>query len=442
MKYGLALCGAAVVATVALTGTTNEEQRRSLAEVTPYGLKMIQANELEMGPSPPLICIVDSGIDLDHPEFDASMIDGIDNDNRFWMDPIQWDKDVTGHGTKLAGIIAAIAGNDIGIAGAGNFPLYITRGLDDEGQAYASDIKKAVEQCVDANSKIILLALGGQYDPRHQDFYDNIVNEKGIMVIAAAGNNDEDKPAFPARYESVIAVGGVEECGAPWEASAQQVEFVAPAFEVPTISVIPETPVDVETNEEISVHAFNGTGSASAYVAAAAGLLWSHYEECTNEQIRVALARTAYNWNNMADQVGEASERTYVKPEDGELGHGLPQVFDAFYVLQKWGCDLSDVEDITDVGPDVFEPLGEKKEEPPMDVEGDPDMITMTKASDNDGLSGGAIGSIVAFVLFVLLIAVFSFWFCVRDQTPQPVVTDPVKDDDDAQTIDDGEFDA
>ena len=441
MKYGLALSGAAVVATVALTGN-NKEDARKLVEVTPYGLKMIQANELELGPSPPLICIVDSGIDLDHPEFDASMIDGMDNDNRFWMDPIKWNNDVTGHGTTIAGTIAAIAGNDIGIAGAANFPLYITRGLDDEGQAYASDIKKAVQQCVDADSKIILLGLGGKYDPRHQAFYDEIVNDKGIMVIAAAGNDAEESPAYPARYESVIAVGGVGETGAPWGMSAQDVEFVGPAVDVPVISAIghqAEVFPGFE-DEELTVHAFDGTGSASAYVAAAAGLLWSHFDQCTNEQIRIALAKTAYNWNDMSGQVGEATERTASNPEDEQIGHGVPQVFDAFFALQKWGCDLSNVEDITEVGPDDFTPL-DKQEQPPMDVEGNPDMLTM-ESEGNVELSGGAVGSIVAFVVVVFLIGGFVAWTCVRDPVQAPAAVDPVKDDDETVDFENVDYEA
>jgi hypothetical protein len=447
LKMGLPLLGLAVVATFLATSTSNNESRnraRALAEIIPYGLEMIQANELELGPTPPLICIVDSGIALDHPEFDATMINGIDNDNRFWMDPIEWDKDVSGHGTRLAGIIAAIGGNDIGIKGAANFPLFITRGLDDDGQAYASDIKKAVQQCVDANAKIILLGLGGQYDPKHEAFYQNIVDNEGVMVIAAAGNDMEPHPAFPARYDSVMAVGGVYESGQPWEGSAQEVEFVGPAHDVPSILPIEEVIGldDTLIEEELTVHALNGTGSAAAYVTAAAGLLWSHFEECSNEEIRLALARTAYNWNDMADQVVTASPRTASNPDDEQIGHGLPQVFDAFYALERYGCDLSDVSDVSNVGPVLDIPDESIESESEEDEERDPEVDGFEGATmTSDELSGGAIGSIVAFVIFILLFGGFVTWLCCSRErpvatTPAAATEEPLKDEDDAQTID------
>ena len=157
IKYGITLCGATVVASVLLTSNRIHADSRKLVEVTPYGLELIQADELEVGPNPPLMCIVDSGIDLSHPEFDASMINGIDNDNRFWEEPMKWDSDGTGHGTQLAGIIAAIGGNNIGIKGVGSFPLYITRAIDDDGESFGTDIQTALQQCVEANSTIILM---------------------------------------------------------------------------------------------------------------------------------------------------------------------------------------------------------------------------------------------------------------------------------------------
>jgi hypothetical protein len=253
----------------------------------------------------------------------------------------------------------------------------------------------------------------------------------------------EPLPAFPARYDSVIAVGGVYESGQPWEGSAQEVEFVGPADEVPSILPVEQVVVNGTIIEEVTVYALNGTGSAAAYVTAAAGLLWSHFEECSNEEIRLALARTAYNWNDMADQVDMTSSRTASNPDDGQIGHGLPQVFDAFYALERYGCDLSDVSDVSNVGPDLTIP-----DESSVDVpwERDPEVDGFEGANmTSDELSGGAIGSIVAFVIFLLLFAGFVTFLCAKEPTATPAAASeaPLKDDDDAQTIDeDGPDDA
>lgn len=186
--------------------------------------------------------------------------------------------------------------------------------------------------------------IGSPFDSNHpKALYENIVYEKGIMIIAAAGNNFEDQPLYPARYESVIAVGGVGENGAPWENSAQRVEFVGPAVDVPTITMKEELAANGTTLSN-QTEIVNGTGSASASVAAAAGLVWSHFEECTNEQIRLVLARTADNRKELQREGGVSDS----KPEnDEQLGYGLPQVLDAYNALSKWGCDLSGIDEPT-----------------------------------------------------------------------------------------------
>jgi subtilisin family serine protease len=74
---------------------------------------------------------------------------------------LHWDHDVRGHGTHLAGIINSIANNSIGSRGIGTIPIFITRGLDDHGQARESDIRNAMEQCEEFGAKVINLSLSG-----------------------------------------------------------------------------------------------------------------------------------------------------------------------------------------------------------------------------------------------------------------------------------------
>ena len=115
-------------------GSSGDASSRVLEEIMPWGLEMIQADQLEVGDNEVTVCIVDSGIARDHPDFDSSMITGNDTVGIFWK--WKWDTDVSGHGTHVAGIIAALAANDQGTAGAGKFRLHITRAIGDGKFAY------------------------------------------------------------------------------------------------------------------------------------------------------------------------------------------------------------------------------------------------------------------------------------------------------------------
>ena len=162
------------------------DKHRTLDEIIPWGLEMIQADQLETGDNEITICIVDSGISFGHPEFNATMINGTDNE-LFWGPVWNWDKDVSGHGTHVAGTLAAMSGNDLGVQGAGKFKLHITRALDDDGRGYESDIRKAVERCVEVGAQIINLSLGGPYMSRPSEtLYTRLVEEEGILLVAAA----------------------------------------------------------------------------------------------------------------------------------------------------------------------------------------------------------------------------------------------------------------
>ena len=135
----------------------------------------------------------------------------------------------------MAGTIAALAGNGIGVAGAGNFRLHITRALDDTGRGWASDVRNAVSQCVDAGADIINMSLGGaSLSQGLFDFYKAIVEEKGVMIVAAAGNEGSDTPAFPAAHPSVISVAAIYEWEMYWPGSnwGEQIELAAPGVNV------------------------------------------------------------------------------------------------------------------------------------------------------------------------------------------------------------------
>jgi subtilisin family serine protease len=432
------------------SGGENFSSRRSLEEIIPWGLEMIQADQLEAGDNEITICIVDSGLACGHPDFDASMITG--NDTTKFYGPIwKWDADVAGHGTHVAGTIAAMAGNDRGVAGAGHFRLHIARALGDDGRGYESDIRNAVQQCVDAGAKIINLSLGGPYiSYLSNKFYTEVVEEQGVLIVAAAGNDGTADAVFPASHPSVIAVSAVYEWGTRWIHSNQnnQVEFAAPGHNVLSTTTstsavqvdgygypafhIAGTSSDSMTGElvfceadalrckdaknggicimakdgtsiqdmidscrqgggtgavifgadsnagydswsvqqvddfravaiknefgnelmgklgesvsigdygndhiEYTYTTQTGTSMATPHVSAAAALLWSHFGDCANHQIRYALARTADNPDGSCNE---------------GYGYGIVKVSDAYDWLKENDCNTWSVPQLSQGG--------------------------------------------------------------------------------------------
>lgn len=206
---------------------------RNLAEKMSWGIKMIQADQLDMGPSPVKVCIIDTGYALGHPDLPTDVTgDDAINKNGLVM---KWDNDINGHGTHIAGVISALGNNDVGVIGAGDIPLHITRGLDDNSGGFESDIIDAIDQCVNSGAKIINVSLGStRMSPNADATYAKAVNEDGVMIMAAAGNRGALIHEYPASHPDVISVAAVYEWEKFWAGSnfSDQVEIAAPGHSI------------------------------------------------------------------------------------------------------------------------------------------------------------------------------------------------------------------
>jgi subtilisin family serine protease len=191
------------------------------------------------------VCVIDSGIDADHPELKAAIIGGkdfVDGDDAPWDgDAEGWGE---GHGTHVAGIIAAQLGsgganigpdmNRNGVVGvAPGARLLIARVLNKEGIAWASDIAASVEWCQQQGAQIATLSLGGGENSRAEFEAFRAAQQKGMLVIAAAGNTGGPLD-YPAAYSSVLAVGAVDASmrRARFSAHGSNLALVAPGVAV------------------------------------------------------------------------------------------------------------------------------------------------------------------------------------------------------------------
>jgi len=160
-----------------------------------------------------IVAIIDTGADYNHPDLAANIAPGgydfVDNDS--------YPMDQNGHGTHVAGTIAAVGNNARGVAGVcWTGKLMILRAFDPFGFATLSDIISAMAYARTNNAKIINASYaGGDFSQAERDEISNL-SSAGILLIAAAGNEGTDNdanPSYPASYDlpNIIAVAATDE---------------------------------------------------------------------------------------------------------------------------------------------------------------------------------------------------------------------------------------
>ncbi|MGE6763872.1 S8 family serine peptidase [Corallococcus interemptor] len=221
------------------------------------GLRLVQAPEVwdanhdgELDVGAPngegvRVCVIDSGLDMDHPEFQGAVVashDFVDRDDDASdrSSHGQWGQ---GHGTHVAGIIAArlghggetgARGSPGGIAGvAPGASLVIARVLDLSGQTQMSVVLSAMEWCESQGARVVSLSLGGGMATRSTTESFRALLKHGLLVVAAAGNQG-GPVLYPASDPSVLAVGAVDanERRASFSNAGAELSLVAPGVDV------------------------------------------------------------------------------------------------------------------------------------------------------------------------------------------------------------------
>jgi subtilisin len=173
------------------------------------------------------VAIIDTGIDYTHPDLDSNYKGGWDFVNSDG-DPM----DDEGHGTHVAGIIAA-EDNKEGVVGvAPQAELYALKVLDEEGYGYVSDVVYAIQWSTVNGIKVINMSLGGKRNIFLEWACNLAYYSDGLLLVAAAGNGGA--VIYPAAYSSVIAVSATDEYDnlASFSSTGKQVELAAPGVEI------------------------------------------------------------------------------------------------------------------------------------------------------------------------------------------------------------------
>ncbi len=213
------------------------------------------------------VAVIDTGVDYEHPDLKDNVVGHIstltevDSTGKVYF--VESDgRDDNGHGTHCAGIIAATANNSTGVSGmAPNAEIYAVKALDAEGNGYTVDIVQGVISATAANVDVISMSLGSIcYDGACQKAIDKAVNEKGIIVVAAAGNEETSQKSYPAAYNNVIAVAATSSKDQLTYFSnyGKWVDIAAPGYNI--LSTLP-------SNFKISDVSYEGSGTSYGYMS-------------------------------------------------------------------------------------------------------------------------------------------------------------------------------
>jgi minor extracellular protease Epr len=193
-------------------------------------------------------------------------------------------EDDHGHGTHVAGIIAA-RNNEIGVVGiVPEAKLYAVKVLDAKGSAFISDVIAGIDWAIENDMDIINLSLGTRLSYSVFKAVVDKANDQGILVVAAAGNDGTpdgrgDNVNYPARYESVIAVGAItpENARTAFSSTGNAVEVSAPGDNV----------VSTVLNDKYAK--MSGTSMAAPYVSGQLALLKQAHPEANVAKLRSML---------------------------------------------------------------------------------------------------------------------------------------------------------
>lgn len=268
-----------------------------------WALAQIQADaawDVVTGTSNTLIAVLDTGVDITHPDL-ADRIwvnpgetpnNGLDDDGNNLIDDVNgWNYiagtndvfDDDGHGTTVAGIAAADTNNSVGIAGmCWNCRLMPLKVMQTGGVANYSDVALGIYYAINKGADVINISLGGYADSLTLRAAIEKAAETAV-IVAAAGDDGSDVLFYPAAYQEVIAVGGTTDTDArdPDSNYGSWVDLAAP-------SIALDTTVNGGGYGQTS-----GTSGAAALVSGLVGLIWSQHPDWSPDMVRAQVIYTA-----------------------------------------------------------------------------------------------------------------------------------------------------
>lgn len=262
-------------------------RRRTLAaQQVPWGVERIEAPAAwaESTGEGVRVAVMDTGIDLRHPDLQDRLRPGYNA-----LRPGSPPQDDNGHGTHVAGTVAA-TDDAIGVVGvAPRALLYPVKVLDRWGSGLLSDLVEGMRWCAENRMQVVNMSFGTTQDSRTLREAVRRLRDAGAVIVAAAGNEgppgegQRSSVTYPARYPEVIAVGAVDEQGrtARFSSRGPEVDVAAPGVGIPS------------TWPGRRYRSLSGTSMAAPHVSGVAALVLAAGGGLSPGEVRARITGTA-----------------------------------------------------------------------------------------------------------------------------------------------------
>jgi hypothetical protein len=313
-------------------------------------IRASQAWERSTGDPGVVVAVVDTGVDYTHPDLAGNMwtnplevANGVDDDGNGYVDDIHGincidteaasdptPQDRNGHGTHVAGSIAAVGNNGVGVTGvAWRASIMALRFLDARGLGFLSDAIECLDYAFDmrargTNVRVANNSWGGlSWSSALRDAIEQ-AGEAGVLFVAAAGNegeNNDGNPHYPSSYAlpnlvAVASTNAIDAISAFSNFGPASVHLAAPGAAI------------LSTRPQASYGVLSGTSMSTALVSGAAALVFSRSPAASPQGVRQRLLGTVDRWPGL-DTLLSSGGRLNVATalcDPGELTLGLPDL--------------------------------------------------------------------------------------------------------------------
>ncbi len=254
------------------------------------------------------VAVVDTGVKSSHPDLKGNVLSGAD-----LVDPGTSANDTNGHGTHVAGIIAAVHDNQRGIAGlAPKAKILPVRVLGRDGTGSSSDVAKGIVHATKNGAKVINLSLEGNRESTAIRTAIADAIKKNVLVVAAAGNGGcgllGGRAVYPAAYPGVVGVGAATRSlgRASFSSCGSHVDVLAPGDGI--VSTVIRDSVGIGCSRSADYCALSGTSMAAPYAAAAGAL---------------AISRRGWSQATVAQKLESTAQDLGARGKDRSTGSGF-----------------------------------------------------------------------------------------------------------------------
>ncbi|MGF9912101.1 S8 family peptidase [Paenibacillus ehimensis] len=245
-----------------------------------------------------IVAVVDTGVDLNHSDLRDHLISGFNA-----IQPGARPADDVGHGTHVAGVIGALVNNNLGVAGMSWYNRIMpVKVLDSSGAGSTYAVAQGIIWATDHGAKVINMSLGNYADAQFLHDAIKYAYDRDVVLIAASGNDNTNRPGYPAAYPEVLGVAAVDarKQKAAFSNYGDYIGVTAPGVNI------------ASTYPNNQYAALSGTSMASPHVTALAALIRSVNPKLKNTEVYRIIRGTAMD-------LGPAGKDPY-------FGHGLIDV--------------------------------------------------------------------------------------------------------------------